>query len=75
MNNERGAAILATVQPGDLVTIRTADGGQRTGRAHKVREGWCICSMHPGSIGTITAGNIISVTARRCLSRGAAQEV
>jgi hypothetical protein len=61
MNNDRGAAMLATLSAGALVTIRLPDGGQRTGRAHKVRNGWCICSMHPGSKGAITAGNIVRI--------------
>lgn len=63
MNNERGAALLAGLKAGDLVTIRKPDGGQRAGRVHKVRHGWCICSGHPPAW-PVTADNIVQVQAR-----------
>lgn len=33
MNNSNGAALLARIKSGDLVTIRAIGGGQLTGRA------------------------------------------
>lgn len=35
MNNVNGAALLARVRPGDLVTIRKRDGSTLTGRASR----------------------------------------
>ena len=62
MNNVNGAALLARVKPGCLVTIRREDGGQSTGRArwHELMPGakWLYDGRqeHP-----ITESNIINV--------------
>lgn len=69
MNNSNGAAMLARIKPGDLVTVRTRDGGQATGRAHRDTESLGAL-LNPdrlevrdarGFRRTITADNVVRV--------------
>lgn len=66
MNNENGAALLARVKPGDLVTIRRYDGSRRTGRAHSHhdmtgRREFYVTTGYDAMPESVTAGNIIKV--------------
>lgn len=69
MNNEHGAAMLARVRTGDLVTVRLPDGRQNTGRAgvlsnlEGLRE--VFARIAPDAMPVaVTAGNIIRVQVR-----------
>ena len=65
MNNSNGAALLARVKPGDLVTVRAGDGSRVTGRAEFIGKA-AICKAQPVSASRfVTAGNIISISPRR----------
>lgn len=68
MNNRNGAALLARIQPGDLVTVRRADGGTLTGRADPVGHpsdpagSWRMVAR--GGIYLATESNIVSFRPR-----------
>lgn len=61
MNNANGAALLARVKPGDLVTIRNADGSQTTGRARASHTGLYTCAPFSLAPEPVTADNIVSI--------------
>ena len=65
MNNERGAELLAALKPGDLVTIRDTDGGQRIGRAARHPDGlFIMAGAHGGKLYKVTSSNILKVQPR-----------
>lgn len=76
MNNSNGAALLARVKPGDLVTVRAIGGELLTGRAYRfapspadvwaglTRPDWVILTGRHTSAG-VTAANIVSISPRR----------
>jgi hypothetical protein len=64
MNNSNGSALLARVREGALVTIRTADGRQTTGRAQwsELWRAFSIACAHNAALReSVTAGNITRV--------------
>lgn len=64
MNNSNGAALLARVKPGDLVTVRRADGGRATGRAELRPTGHWYARTGPLFSERMHADNILSFQPR-----------
>lgn len=60
-NNERGAAMLAALRPGALVTVRTDSGARRYGRAERNAEGAWLIRDHSRHEWALTAANILQV--------------
>lgn len=63
MNNSNGAALLARVKAGDLVTVRRRDGGQSTGIA-EYRATGLYARTGPLFSQPIMESNIISIRPR-----------
>ena len=61
MNNSRGPAMLAALKPGDLVTVRDADGRRITGRVELLSNGHWGARPGPHLTVRITESNIISI--------------
>ena len=61
MNNTNGAALLARVKAGDLVTVRTPSGSLLTGRYRENTLGLPLAIAPGGRFQFVTAGNIIRV--------------
>jgi len=61
MNHENGAAMLAALRPGALVTLRAADGRTLTGRAEYNAGAWMARTSPNKLREPVTAANIIRV--------------
>ena len=61
MNNSNGAALIARIKAGSLVTVRAGNGSLITGRVEFIGE-TIICKAQPVSASRfVTAGNIVRV--------------
>ena len=63
MNNSNGAAMLARIKPGDLVTIRDDAGNRLTGRAERpdgLTRPWMLRIRRMGLV-LVTTDNVLNV--------------
>lgn len=62
MNNENGAALIARIRPGSMVTIRRPDGAMLTGRAsERSADGGWLIRGRDGMPHAVSAGNCTRV--------------